>query len=213
MRRRWFLLIGLLALGACTADGPAADDQLTDPRERSDVLAESVLTVPPPEFTEHLLPLAADVVRNPGGAASIADSTLLIPGYPGSALIAFRRDVVDECLESATLSVDHLGGTAVPVAWVSLEDGLAAVVDGGSLGSQVIASGSPSSRPDLADGRYTWDVTELLKWSLEHQPDGPFVVALKPEFPGLGLGDPVELGSGEGGAAAELTVTERGRCP
>jgi hypothetical protein len=140
----------------------------------------------------------------------------LVPGYPGSALLAFETvGLADECLESASLSVDHLDGSVVPVAWVSLEDGLAAVVDGGSLGSQVIASGSPSTRPDLADGRYTWDVTELLRWSADNQPEEKFfVVALKPEFlQGTGNAAPVELGSGEGGAAAELNVIQRGTCP
>ena len=197
MRGPAVALAGVLALGACSFTTTGSDEPAASPPTEA------------AETADRVLPLVADVVRNPGGSATVSGASLLIPGYPGSALVAFDAGgVVPDCLERAHLSVEHLGGDPIPEAWVSLETELASVTEGSSLGQQVIAPSSPSSRPVLADRRYRWDVTELLRWSRQRQAsDSTFVVVLKPISDGM-----VELGASESGAGAELTIEEQAAC-
>jgi hypothetical protein len=151
------------------------------------------------------LPLIADVVRNPGGAATVGGSSLVLPGYPSSALLEFGvSDVNVKCMGPARLVVARVSGSAVPTAWVSLEDELMSLQDGSSLGGVVVAESSPSVLPVLEGATFTWDVSELLRWSrASQQSQSTFVVVLKP---GFWYSESLELGAAEGGRGATLEI-------
>lgn len=166
--------------------------------------------------TERVEPvLVADAVRLPGGEADVDGEVLTIPAYPGSALLAFALAGVDRaCTVSAALHIDQLGEPPRGIeAWVSLEDGLASLADGASLGQSVIARGSPSAPGVPGDGTYRWDVTELVAWSADHQASQThLVLVLKPTFVDIRSAPPVELGAIEGDRPAALVVAQRTDC-
>lgn len=197
MRLGGLLLVTALLLGSCRYERSAEPVEPPTTSTSSDPTAQ------------RSLPLVADGVRNRGGLATVTGATLVISEYPASALLAFDVGGVHHgCITSASLSVAHLAGEAAPAAWVSLEGDLASLRDGDDLGQQVIAPGSPSVLPERADGRFRWDVTELVRWQQQRRADpAAFVVVLKPTREGS-----AELGATEGGAGAQLVVTERTGC-
>jgi hypothetical protein len=194
------------AVVGCTADRSERADRAPAPAEPVPQAVEQRVAIEPA--------LLADVVRNPGGLATMAGGSLLVPSYPGSALVVFDLAAVAvDCVEAARLTATHVGGEPLSIeAWVSLETDLAALPDGADLGGQVIARHSPSVRAEPDGGRYEWDVTDLLGWSAAHQSTEVFVLALKPEYVGVPLSASVELGASESGAGAVLSVDQSSGC-
>jgi hypothetical protein len=161
---------------------------------------------------ERELALVADVARRPGGTMSSAEPSLVVETTTGSALLAFEaQTLIPRCITSATLRV-HTGEEDLPVsAWVSLETDLPRIEDGASLGSFVVATGSPEARSSRVGEHLEWDVTELVSWSRDRQATSDVVViALKPAW--AGGYRPVVFGATEGGRGAVLTVTEPTGC-
>ena len=152
---------------------------------------------------------------------SRAADTLVVQPTSGSALLAFEaHGLQPDCIETATLRVQAPDVDIRVFAWVSLETGLPQLSDGESLGSFVVARGSPEAPSEVDGTSMRWDVTELLRWSRYTQSTAVFfVVALKPEFgyiepqyEGWPGGDPVEFGAMEAGQGATLTVAESTGC-
>jgi hypothetical protein len=157
------------------------------------------------------VPLVADGVRD-SQQLWLPTDTELRPG--GSALFAFERPGIDpECVAAATLEASITTDGDPVVAWVSLEDGLVDMAAGASLGNGVIAQGSPWTRPEVDGDVMTWDVAELVRWSLENQPaDRYLVLALQPDAVRADRGPSAAFGASEGGAPAVLRVAETPSC-
>jgi hypothetical protein len=195
------LLLGVVA-GCGSAENQTPAPAVAPARGRTHLVA-----LAKPE-----VPLRADVVRRPGGLASMRGKTLLIEPGAGSALLSFDVTAVDPaCVGSAVLRVPAMQAPTSVLAYVSLETEVADLPDGANLGTIVIAANSPH-QPSQVDGAgLRWDVGELLAWSALHQHQPPaFVLVLKPEF-AAGTG-PVELGASESGQGAVLAVTYLAKC-
>ena len=161
----------------------------------------------------NLVPVTADLVRRDGGFAETAAGELEIEGYNGSALLSFSAAEVDTaCVQQAELAVTQLSGTGSVDVWVSLETDAATYLDGTQLGTSVIAQGSPSvSAASAAAGdQIRWDVTPLLRWQQELQPDaGAVVLVLKP---GPNQGNRPSFAALESGDMARLYLTRSPAC-
>jgi hypothetical protein len=157
-------------------------------------------------------PLRADVVRRPGGKASMAGATLMIEPSGGSALVSFDVAAVDpDCVGSAVLRVPALQASVPVLAYVSLETEVADLPNGADLGAVVVAANSPRERSVVEGSGLRWDVGDLLTWNDSYQHHPPALVfALKPEW--TADPTPVELGASESGQGAILTVTYLAKC-
>lgn len=141
-----------------------------------------------------------------------SDQETLAIETPGSALLAFDLPPTDRrCIADATLEVPVLAGRAQAEVWVSLETDLLDLPDGSSLGGSVVKPGSPSQLSPADDGRYVWDVTDLVAWSGEQQSDPVLVLVVKPRF-NSAAPEAVVLDATESGNGASLHVVAMSGC-
>lgn len=186
------------------ADPDPVEPRDAEPRPSSDASSAIEPRVLRPE---------RDVVRRPGGRMEADQPTLVVERTAGSALLAFDLPLDERrCIAEATLSVPVIQTALDAEVWVSLETELLDLPDGSSLGATVVKPGSPSSQiVPVEDGRFTWDVAELVLWSAENQTESLLVFAVKPRFVGADS-EHVVLGATESDNAATLRLVPASSC-
>lgn len=209
------LLVG--AAPACSMLDPSSGDDRSERAPAGDRGAPTRTgtsgSLPSPAATAEVT-LERDVVRRHGGRLEDGEASLVIEPLNGSALLAFADPALSaECLTGATLRVRTSSPVNLKVkAWVSLETDLASLPDDGGLGQYVIAPESPSVDARRDTGALTWEVGDLLRWSRGNQdPQGSFVVVLKPDFRGYAA-PPILLAASESGRPPVLEVVTDPTC-